>query len=104
MSGKKGMKKYPMEIREEVMIRIRAGESQRALNQECGISRYAILGVKHIIDQLSKVKRKIRRCIYKCLERNIACHSLRRREQFHMFMRCAKRKGLAVAQNSKDNV
>ena len=42
MSGKKGMKKYPMGIREEVVARIRAGESQRALSQEYGISRYAI--------------------------------------------------------------
>ena len=41
MSGKKGMKKYPMGIREEVVARIRAGESQRALSQEYGISRYA---------------------------------------------------------------
>ena len=42
MSGKKGMKKYPIGIREEVAARIRAGESQRALSQEYGISRYAI--------------------------------------------------------------
>ena len=42
MSGKKGMKKYPMGIREEVAARIRVGESQRALSQEYGISRYAI--------------------------------------------------------------
>ena len=42
MSGKKGMKKYPMGIREEVVTRIRAGENQRALSQEYGISRWAI--------------------------------------------------------------
>mgnify|MGYP002590258922 FL=1 len=42
MSGKKGMKKYPMGIWEDVVARIRAGESQRALSQEYGISRYAI--------------------------------------------------------------
>ena len=42
MSGKKGMKKYPMGIREEVVSRIRAGESQRALIREYEISRYAI--------------------------------------------------------------
>ena len=42
MSGKKGMKKYPMGIREEVVARIQAGESQRALSREYGISRYAI--------------------------------------------------------------
>ena len=36
------MKKYPMGIREEVVTRIRAGENQRALSQEYGISRWAI--------------------------------------------------------------
>ena len=30
MSGKKGMKKYPAAIREEVVSRIRAGESQKS--------------------------------------------------------------------------
>ena len=42
MSGKKGMKKYPLGIREEVVSRIRAGESQRTLSREYEISRYAI--------------------------------------------------------------
>ena len=42
MSGKKGMKKYPEGIREEVVSRIRAGESQNALSREYGISRWAI--------------------------------------------------------------
>ena len=42
MSGKKGMKKYPEGIREEVVSRIRAGESQCALSREYGISRWAI--------------------------------------------------------------
>ncbi len=42
MSGKKGMKKYPVEIREAVVARIRKGESQRELSREYGISRYAI--------------------------------------------------------------
>ena len=42
MSGKKGMKKYPIEIREEVVLRIHAGDSQCALSREYGISRYAI--------------------------------------------------------------
>ena len=42
MSGKKGMKKYPIGIRSEVVSRIRGGESQNALSQEYGISRYAI--------------------------------------------------------------
>ena len=42
MSGKKGMKKYPIEIRKEVVSRIHAGDSQCALSREYGISRYAI--------------------------------------------------------------
>lgn len=42
MSGKKGMKKYPLGIRETVVSRIHSGESQRSLNKEYGISRYAI--------------------------------------------------------------
>ena len=42
MSGKKGMKKYPMELREQVVQRIRGGESQHALSREYGISRWAI--------------------------------------------------------------
>lgn len=36
------MKKYPMELREQVVQRIRGGESQRALSREYGISRWAI--------------------------------------------------------------
>ena len=42
MSGKKGMKKYLIGIREEVVMRIHAGDSQSALSREYGISRYAI--------------------------------------------------------------
>ena len=42
MSGKKGMKKYPIGVREEVVARIRAEESQCALSREYGISRWAI--------------------------------------------------------------
>lgn len=42
MSGKKGMKRYPVRVREEVVARIRAGESQCALSREYGISRWAI--------------------------------------------------------------
>ena len=42
MSGKKGMRKYPQEIRETVVSRIRAGESQNAMSREYGISRWAI--------------------------------------------------------------
>ena len=36
------MKKYPIGIREEVVSRIPAGDSQCALSREYGISRYAI--------------------------------------------------------------
>ena len=42
MSGKKGMKRYPSEIREAVAARLQEGETQRALSKEYGISRYAI--------------------------------------------------------------
>ena len=42
MSGKKGMKRYSLEIRETVVNRIRAGESQNELSREYGISRWAI--------------------------------------------------------------
>ena len=42
MSGIKGMKKYPAEIRKTVVDRIRAGESQNKLSKEYGISRWAI--------------------------------------------------------------
>lgn len=42
MSGKKGMKRYPAEIRETVVALIHEGETQRALSKEYGISRYAI--------------------------------------------------------------
>lgn len=42
MSGKKGMKKYAIGVRGSVVARIQAGESQRELSREYGISRYAI--------------------------------------------------------------
>lgn len=42
MSGKKGMKKYPEWIKEEVKRRIESGESQHELSRELGISRYSI--------------------------------------------------------------
>ena len=42
MSGKKGMKKYPTGIREEIVSKIRSGAGQRELSREYGISRYAI--------------------------------------------------------------
>ena len=42
MSGKRGMKKYPVGIREEVVARSRAGASQCALSRDYVISRWAI--------------------------------------------------------------
>ena len=42
MSGRKGMKQYSEEIKEEVRRRIVAGESQREISRETGISRYTI--------------------------------------------------------------
>ena len=39
MSGKKGMKKYPAGIREEIVAKIRSGAGQRELSREYGISR-----------------------------------------------------------------
>ena len=42
MAGKKGMKWYPAELRAEVVSKFRAGESQRSLSREYGISRRAI--------------------------------------------------------------
>lgn len=42
MSGKKGMQKHPTEVRENVLKRLREGESQRSLSREYGISRWAI--------------------------------------------------------------
>ena len=42
MSGKKGMKHYPEWIKQEVIERIAAGESQYQLSGELGISRYSI--------------------------------------------------------------
>jgi transposase len=42
MSGRKGMKQYSEEIKEEVRRRIAAGEPQREISRETGISRYTI--------------------------------------------------------------
>ena len=42
MSGKKGMKRYDIAIREEVVKKQRAGQSVKSLSKEYGISRYAI--------------------------------------------------------------
>lgn len=42
MSGRKGMKQYPEWVKQEVIARIAAGESQNQLSRELGISRYSI--------------------------------------------------------------
>ena len=42
MSGREGMKQYAECIKEEVRKRVAAGDSQRQISQETGISRYAI--------------------------------------------------------------
>ena len=42
MSGIKGMKHYPIEIREKIVKEYNNGKSQCELSKEYGISRYAI--------------------------------------------------------------
>ena len=42
MSGRKGMRKYPEWMKQQVRERIAAGESQQQLSAEMGISRYSI--------------------------------------------------------------
>ena len=42
MSGKKGMKRYPIETREKIVAEHQSGVSQLELSKRYGISRYAI--------------------------------------------------------------
>ena len=42
MAGKKGMKKYPQKIREQIIKEFHKGKSQLELHKEYGISRYSI--------------------------------------------------------------
>ena len=42
MSGRKGMKEYPEWMKQQVRERIAAGETQKQLSKELGISRYSI--------------------------------------------------------------
>lgn len=42
MSGKKGMKKYPERLKEEIRKRAAEGVSQNKLSHEYGVSRYSI--------------------------------------------------------------
>ena len=42
MSGQKGMKKYPEQLKEEIRRRAKEGASQRELSREYGVSRYSI--------------------------------------------------------------
>ena len=59
MSGKKGMKKYPIEIRELIVEEYQRGKSQWQLSREYGISRYAIqcwIGARPEKNKLPKFK------------------------------------------------
>ena len=42
LSGKKGMKKYPIWVRETIFEEIKEGKSKNQISKEYGISRYAI--------------------------------------------------------------
>lgn len=42
MAGKKGMKQYPIGIREKVVLEYKSGNSQNELSKKYKISRYAI--------------------------------------------------------------
>ena len=42
MSGRKGMKQYPEWVKDQILERIAAGETQKQLSRELGISRYSI--------------------------------------------------------------
>ena len=42
MSGRKGMKQYPEWVKDQIRERIAAGETQKQLSRELGISRYSI--------------------------------------------------------------
>ena len=42
MSGKKGMRQYPEQVKEEIRRRAEEGRSQRELSREYGVSRYTI--------------------------------------------------------------
>ena len=42
MSGKKGMKKYPEQLKEEIRRRAEEGVSQKELSREYGVSRYSV--------------------------------------------------------------
>ena len=42
MSGKKGMKHYPEQLKEEIRIRAKEGASVRELSREYGVSKYSV--------------------------------------------------------------
>lgn len=59
MSGKVGMKKYPLGVREAVINEYQCGKSQSEISREFGISRYSIqswLGLRPEKDQLPKFR------------------------------------------------
>lgn len=42
MAGKKGMKHYPKELKEQVRLEYEGGESMHALSRKYGVSRYSV--------------------------------------------------------------
>ena len=42
MSAKKGMRKYPEQLKEEIRRRAKEGASQKELSREYGVSRYSV--------------------------------------------------------------
>ena len=42
MSGKKGMRKYPEQLKEEIRRRAAEGASQKELSREYGVSKYSV--------------------------------------------------------------
>mgnify|MGYP002745343930 CR=1 FL=1 len=60
MSGRKGMKQYPERIKEEVRRRVAAGDSQREISRETGISRYTIQNWNKTIEDYEKENKRLR--------------------------------------------
>ena len=58
MSGKKGMKRYDVAIREEVVEKQRKGESVNSLSKEYGISRYAIQSWCGLVEGKEKIPKQ----------------------------------------------
>ena len=61
MSGKVGIKKYPIEIREKIIKEYNSGKSQKQLSREYGISRYVIqcwIGARPEKNVISKQRKR----------------------------------------------